>query len=129
MSILSPFENEDEDDPQPSRMQPLEECEFHSQLPDSLLSRKDIRPHEKELLHTVSILAQQVDYHWDTHVAHDRYLREMERDITRIKKWKRALSVRLTALLILLVLFFQYGIPLIRETLSSGNAAKAHQRP
>lgn len=128
MSIFS-FLHEDEDD-EKQRILVLVEGDFESTVPIGLLSRKDIKPYEKDLLHAASIIAQKVDHHWEVHTAHNLQLREMERELNRLKKWKHHLSTRLTVLLILLVLFFQYGLPAIKESLSSEfRPSSKHQSP
>lgn len=69
--------------------------EFKAHIAEEDLANIDSR--DKRLLLYVSKIAQKVDWLADNMIQENRYIRELEREVIKFRKWKQRIMIRYSA--------------------------------
>jgi hypothetical protein len=88
---------------------------FECNVPPYILEKKDVQPHERYMLESQSIIAQKVDFSIETLTEMSDCMREYERELISFNRWKAKFSRRIALLIVLLIAFFTYVVPIFRE--------------
>ena len=67
-------------------IQPLQVPVFQSRIPQSMID--SLTPRDREVLVTMSIMAQQQDWIASVVLQHNKYLREIEARQSRFERWR-----------------------------------------
>src|SRR5688572_22121662 len=94
------------------KIKPFTSKKFECNVPPYILEKKDVLPHERYMLESQSIVAQKVDFLMECLGEQNEYMRELERELIAIRRWKGRFTRRVALLIVLLIAFLSYVAPL-----------------